>query len=111
MRVHVKEFGNGGQFASYSCSKGGVFVVEVSDDDNCIGGFVVEYRGISAKNECITIPDCLGESVHGYIFTKVKAGEHLGFHFLDDVGIFHGISIVGVTLCCQLQRSPVQSGL
>jgi hypothetical protein len=56
MIVRVNEFGRGGEFASCRCSKGGAFIVEVGDDDNCVSGFVVEYGAISA-NKCITIPD------------------------------------------------------
>jgi hypothetical protein len=48
MRVHVNEFCNGGEFASCGCSKGGIFNVKVNDDDSWVGGFVVEYRAISA---------------------------------------------------------------
>jgi hypothetical protein len=97
MRVHVNEFSKGEEFASCRCSEGGVFIVEVNDDDGCIGGFVVEYGAISASKG-ITIPDCLGELVHGYVISKkVEAGEHSGFHFLDVIGVYWGIGIMGVS--------------
>jgi hypothetical protein len=95
MRVHVNEFCKGGEFASCGCSKCGVFIVKVNDDDSCIGGFVVEYGAFSA-NECITIPDCLGELIHGYAIAKVEAGEHSGFHFFDVIVVYWGFSIMSV---------------
>jgi hypothetical protein len=79
------------------CSKGGVFIVEVDDDDDdgCGGGFVVEYGAIS-DNKHITVPDCLGESVHGYVTVKVEAGRHSGFHFLNAIGVYWEFGIMGV---------------
>jgi hypothetical protein len=72
--------------------------------DSCIGGFVVEYRAISA-NECETIPDCLGELVHGYVIAKVEAGEHSGFHSFNVIGVYWGFGMIGVK-CCWLKRNP-----
>jgi hypothetical protein len=44
MRVHVNEFGKGGEFVSCRCSEGRVSIVKVGDDDDCVGGFVIEYE-------------------------------------------------------------------
>jgi hypothetical protein len=44
MSVHVNEFGKCGEFASCRCSEGRVSIVKVGDDDDCIGGFVIEYK-------------------------------------------------------------------
>jgi hypothetical protein len=96
MRVHVNEFCKGGEFASCRCSKGGVFIVKVNDDDSCVGGFVVEYGAISA-NKHITIPDCLRESIHGYAIAKMEAGEHSGFHFFDVIVVYWEFGIMGVS--------------
>jgi hypothetical protein len=77
------------------CSKGEVFIVEVDDDDSCVGGFIVEYGAIS-DNKHITVPDCLGELVHGYVTVKVEAGRHSGFHFLNAIGVYWEFGIMGV---------------
>jgi hypothetical protein len=98
MGVHVNEFCKGGEFASCGCSKGGVFITKVYDDDSCVGGFVVEYGAISA-NKHFTIPDCLGELIHGYAIAKVEAGEHSVFHFFDVIVVYWGFGIVGVVSC------------
>jgi hypothetical protein len=90
-------FAREGSLPPADAAKGRVFIVDVDDDDGCIGGFVVEYGAISA-NKHITTPDCLGELVHGYVIAKVEAGgEHSGFHFLDVIGVYWGFGIMGVS--------------